>query len=167
MSAAQKEAHDKVMARSEQARAAAAATIEKVDRNIKATVEREAWFRPLRLRALPFQSAQLTLYDAVVAFKMGGEYEALETTVNYCWTGGVVDCRLGAATKRAISQTKIAERNCEGKSDFGSEERELSASGEKRKIERFEASSFHSRLRQEVNCRCCTYGPRLTLGESQ
>src|SRR5262249_11500796 len=137
VSAAQKEAHDKVMARSEQARAAAA-TIEKVDGNIKATVEREAWFRPLRLRALPFQSAQLTLYDAVVAFKMGGEYEALETTVNYCRTGGVVDCRLGAATKRAISQTKIAERNCGGKSDFGSEERELSASGEKRKIERFE-----------------------------
>ena len=36
ISAAQKEAHDKVMARREQARAAAAATIEKVDRNIKA-----------------------------------------------------------------------------------------------------------------------------------
>lgn len=36
VSAAQKEAHDKVMARREQARAAASATIEKVDRNIKA-----------------------------------------------------------------------------------------------------------------------------------
>ena len=36
ISAAQKEAHDKVMARREQARAAATATIEKVDRNIKA-----------------------------------------------------------------------------------------------------------------------------------
>jgi hypothetical protein len=36
VSAAQKEAHDKVMARREQARAAATATIEKVDRNIKA-----------------------------------------------------------------------------------------------------------------------------------
>jgi hypothetical protein len=36
MSAAQKEAHDKVMARREQARAAATATIEKVDQNIKA-----------------------------------------------------------------------------------------------------------------------------------
>jgi hypothetical protein len=35
-SAAQKEAHDKVMARREQARAAATAMIEKVDRNIKA-----------------------------------------------------------------------------------------------------------------------------------
>ncbi len=36
VSAAQKEAHEKVMARREQARAAATATIEKVDRNIKA-----------------------------------------------------------------------------------------------------------------------------------
>ena len=36
VSAAQKEAHDKVMARREQARAAATATIEKVDRSIKA-----------------------------------------------------------------------------------------------------------------------------------
>jgi hypothetical protein len=36
ISAAQKEARDKVMARREQARAAATATIEKVDRNIKA-----------------------------------------------------------------------------------------------------------------------------------
>jgi hypothetical protein len=36
VSAAQKEAHDKVMARREQARAAATAAIEKVDRNIKA-----------------------------------------------------------------------------------------------------------------------------------
>ena len=36
VSAAQKEAHDKVMARREQARAAATATIEKVDQNIKA-----------------------------------------------------------------------------------------------------------------------------------
>jgi hypothetical protein len=36
MSAAQKEARDKIMARREQARAAATATIEKVDRNIKA-----------------------------------------------------------------------------------------------------------------------------------
>jgi hypothetical protein len=36
VSAAQSEAHDKVMARREQARAAAAAAIEKVDRNIKA-----------------------------------------------------------------------------------------------------------------------------------
>ena len=36
ISAAQKEAHDKVMARREEARAAATATIEKVDRNIKA-----------------------------------------------------------------------------------------------------------------------------------
>jgi hypothetical protein len=35
VSAAQKEAHDKVMARREQARAAAAAAIEKVDRSIK------------------------------------------------------------------------------------------------------------------------------------
>jgi hypothetical protein len=42
VSAAQKEAHDKVMARREQARAAATATIEKVDRNIKAAV-RLAW----------------------------------------------------------------------------------------------------------------------------
>src|SRR6516165_6470548 len=36
VSAAQKEAHDKVMARREQARAAATATIEKVDKNFKA-----------------------------------------------------------------------------------------------------------------------------------
>jgi hypothetical protein len=36
VSAAQKEAHDKVMERREQARAAATATIEKVDQNIKA-----------------------------------------------------------------------------------------------------------------------------------
>jgi hypothetical protein len=39
VSAAQKEAHDKLMARREQARAAATATIEKVDRNIKAAGE--------------------------------------------------------------------------------------------------------------------------------
>jgi hypothetical protein len=61
----------------------------------------------------------------------------LEIILNCCRTGGVVDYRFGTAANLAISQTNNTSRNCEGKSSLNSEERELPASSERRKIERF------------------------------
>jgi hypothetical protein len=58
----------------------------------------------------------------------------LEITLNCCRIGGVVDYRSGTAAKFSISQTNIASRNCEGKSNSNSEERELPASGERKKL---------------------------------
>jgi hypothetical protein len=70
-------------------------------------------------------------------FKNGGAREVLEATLNCCRTGGVVDYRSGTAANLAISQTNIARRNCEGKSSLNSEERDVPASSERGKIDRF------------------------------
>jgi len=74
----------------------------------------------------------------------------LGITVNCYRTGGVADYRSGTAADLAISQTNIASRNCEGKSNSNSEERELPAPGERKKIDTFKTSSLHSGLRQEI-----------------